>query len=453
MSRKIAHIVGLGKSGTAAAKWLLLHNWDVIGSDDADENKLSIQVKDLQLAGAVICLNGHTEALKVPVDLVVVSPGVPLSHPAIQARKAQGVEIIGELELGWRYSYGTIVAVTASNGKSTTTALLGEIFKATGRPTFIAGNIGTPFTSIIDKTSPESLIALEVSSYQLESIKHFKPNVAVLLNITPDHLQRHGTMEIYSSIKARLTMNQDKDDYLIYNIDDKIICDLVKDANSKKIPFSTQRKLAHGGWLEDDNMVFNPNAMSPKYIMPRTSLSIPGMHNTQNALAAILSALVCGIEWKFIEAGVQNFKGLPHRLEFVRCINSVKWFNDSKATNVDSGITALKALDRPIILIAGGRAKGGGFKDIRSLVKDKVKLLIVLGEAAGEIKNDLGDLCPTYSVENLTAAVNLAKEKAESGDTVLLSPLCASFDMFDNFEHRGDIFKQLVNEIDVNQTK
>lgn len=448
MSRKPAHIIGLGRSGQAAANWLLLHNWDVVVSDDAGEDKLAAAAQKLQISGAVVCLGGHSEALKVPVDLVVVSPGVPMNHPAILTRLSQGVEVIGELELGWRNSRGAIAAITASNGKSTATALTGEIFAASGRPAFTAGNIGIPLISIAGQTSPDSLIAVEVSSYQLESIKTFKPKAAAILNITPDHLQRHGTFEAYTGAKSRLCMNQDVDDFLIFNADDKIVCDITHGVRSQKIPFSTERQLEFGGWIAGGAMHLSPTKESQHYTLPRSALALPGVHNTQNALAAILSALACGVKWQAIECGVRNFKGLPHRLEFVRRLNGVNWINDSKATNVDSGLTALKALNAPIILIAGGRPKGGGFKDLRPLMKAKVKSLIVLGEAAAEIAADLGDLCSTHFVHNLEEAVHFARQTTAAGDTVLLSPLCASFDMFDNFEQRGDVFKELVGKLE-----
>ncbi len=441
-----AHVFGLGVTGRAAVEWLVNDGWTVVASDDGDSENLRKSATVLRALGAEVFLGGHNDALVRPAGLVVLSPGIPPLTPAIQERVRQGAEVIGEIELGWRHSKGTFAAITGSNGKSTTTVLLGEIFKQSGRPAFAVGNIGKPLIEIAGQTTADSLISLELSSYQLESIVNFRPKVSALLNISPDHLERHGNLENYGRAKARIWENQTEADFLVFNADDLAVVELVANSRATKVPFSLAGPLTKGGWLECDDFVFIlPDKQSWK-VSRRTS-TLPGRHNEANLLAAILMAKLVGVTDEAVIAGVEAFKGLPHRLEMIRQFEGVYYINDSKATNVDAGKWALAATEPPVILLAGGRPKKGGFKEIRDTISGKVKMIVTFGEAAPEIERDLGDLVQVIPTTTLADALGIAREHAVPGDTVLLSPLCASFDQFNNFEHRGEVFRQLVTDM------
>lgn len=443
MSPKTAHIIGLGLSGLSAAKLLISEGWNLIGSDDSEDLDNSSLVMELERDGMEFYLHGHDKALNQLVDLVIVSPGVPPHSSVISTRISQGVEIIGEVELGWRHCNGKLVAITGSNGKSTTTALLGEMFAHSDQPSFICGNIGLPICDIAQQTTPDSLIAMEVSSYQLMSIVNFKPDVSVLLGISPDHLEYHGSFENYIAAKSRIFMNQSSSDYLVYSSDDEVVNSLVEKVNPQKVGFSIipesknidQNRL-YTGLNRDVNVKVNIN-----------DYQLPGKHNQRNALAAMISALLIGVSPENIERGIRTFNGLPHRLEMVKEIEDVIYYNDSKATNPESTLCALEAMVRPTVLIAGGQSKGGGFRMMRKIVSEKVTNLILIGECADEIEADVGDSCPVHNIGRLQESVALAAKLAKSGDAVLLSPMAASFDMFVNFEERGAIFKELVRKL------
>ncbi len=418
----------------------------MVGSDKEDLPELRQAVTEPANSGAQIFLCGHDEALKVKVDLAVVSPGVPLDAPVVTELRRQGVPVIGEVELGWRHSRGRFAAVTGSNGKTTTTALLGEIFAGTGRPAFTCGNIGLPLSEVADRTTDDSLLSVEVSSFQLDTIVDFKPDVAVLLNISPDHLDRHGGLDEYARAKSRLWMNQSRDDWLIYFADDPVVVRLVESSGSGKFPFSLERRFSPGAYLDGEQLVVRlPDG--EEYRLERNKLRPPGRHNAANALAAAGAALLLGVEPEVVTAGVEGFHGVPHRFETVRELEGVVWINDSKATNVDAGLRALEAVGRPVVLIAGGRAKGGGFSGLKTAPAGQVRRMILIGEAAAEIERDLDQFAPIELADTMADAVKRARLAAQPGDAVLLSPLCASFDMFRNFEERGNIFKQLVMEL------
>lgn len=448
MTTGCAHVLGAGVSGCAAAEWLLRHGWMVIVSDDAINPALEKVAERLRGIGAQVFLGGHKGALGRAAELVVVSPGIPPASPAILSRTQEGAEVLSELELGWRQSRGSFCAVTGANGKSTTTALLGEIFRATGRPSFTVGNIGTPLISVADQTTSDCLIALEVSSYQLETICDFKPLVAGLLNITPDHLERHGSLESYARAKARVWLNQTAEEWVVFNADDPVVVGLVASAKSHRIPFSTAGPLTWGAWREEGEFIIKLPDI-PEFRLQKSLSRLPGRHNDANVLAAATMGLLAGATPLAVAEGVAFFTGLPHRLETVRVLDGVTYINDSKATNVDAGRGALEAVPAPVILLAGGRPKGGGFGVLRALVEERVKRLILFGEAASEIQRDLGAGTPVERVSDVKAAVIAARKSAAVGDTVLLSPLCASFDQFRNFEERGDRFRELVMGLSV----
>ncbi len=443
MNSRRAHVFGLGVTGHAVVDWLLRNGWMVIVSDDMVSERLEILAGELKGFGAEVLLGGHRGALHRPVDLVVLSPGISPATPAVQERIRQGAEVIGEIELGWRNSRGTFAAITGANGKSTTTALLGEIFQQSGRQSFTVGNIGKPLIEIAESTNDNSLISLEVSSYQLETIINFRPQVAALLNITPDHLERHGSFEGYSRAKSKIWQNQTESDWLVFNADDPTVVKLTQTARSGKAPFSLEGPLTFGGWIERDEFVFKLSGQEI-FRLSHDLSSLPGRHNEANILAAVLMAKLCGVSNDAVAEGIKSFKGLAHRLEFIRELDGVTYINDSKATNIDAGRWALEATKAPVILLAGGRPKKGGFKEIRKSISGKVKIIVTFGEGASEIEHDLSDLVETKQAEDIASALAVARQNSNRGDTILLSPLCASFDQFKSFEHRGDVFRQLV---------
>jgi len=455
-----AHVVGLGKSGLAAAKLLLRNGWLVIGSDLSDKDQLSGDISEITALGAVVFLGGHQSALETEVDLAVLSPSVPLDSNVVEVLKEKNVTIIGELELGWRHCRGQVAAITGSNGKTTTTALLGEIFSVSGRPSFTCGNIGLPLSEVAVQTTDDTLLSVEVSSFQLMTIDSFRPRVAVLLNLSPDHIDWHGGFENYIDAKSRIWSYQTEDDWVVYSADDPIVAELVEKAPSRKFPFSVEwhdllasrvskeNVMKPGAYISGDDMVaYLPDGS--EFRMARDDLRLLGRHNTANGLAALSAALLLGVDPEAVQRGLAGFSGYPHRLETIRELNGVRWINDSKATNVGAGFVALEAVEGSIILIAGGRPKGGGFRGLRGLsALNRVKKAVLIGEAASDIERDIGDLIDTVQADDMDDAVRKARDLSEAGDTVLLSPLCASFDMFRSYEERGDTFRKLVEGLE-----
>lgn len=445
MAPERAHVFGLGASGRAAAKLLLKQGWAVIISDDQDTPELRETRRELTVLGAKVFLGGHDEALREQVDLAVVSPGIAPSLRCITSRRLEGVEVVGELELGFWFTRGLAAAVTGTNGKSTVTALLGAIFKATGQRCFTCGNIGLALSDVALQTDGGSLLAIEVSSFQLVTIRIFRPRVSVLLNVTPDHLNWHGGFGEYKKAKSLIWKNQGKGDFVVYDYDNPVARELVKSVNNGALtmPFSIVEELPAGGFAREDRIIVRCRD-GKRFEAPRALIHIPGRHNLSNVLAAATAAFCLSVSPEAIRRGIDGFQGLPHRLEFIRELDGVEYRNDSKATNVDSGRCALEAMNRPVVLIAGGRGKGGGFRDLRALVREKVQHLVLLGECANEIAQDLEGLTTVEFADTLADAVQKARQAAVPGDVVLLSPLAASFDMFRNFEDRGDQFRQLV---------
>ncbi|NQU06648.1 MAG: UDP-N-acetylmuramoyl-L-alanine--D-glutamate ligase, partial [Calditrichaeota bacterium] len=365
MNGKLIHVLGMGKSGAAAARLLLDVGWSVIISDTQPEESLRNAVDIMTNAGAIVVTGGHEEALKHNADLAVISPGIKLDAPVVCELRERGVKIISELEIGWIYCCGKIAAITGSNGKTTTTALIGKIFDVVQLDSFTCGNIGLPLSAVAELTNERSLLALEVSSFQLMTIDTFKPAVAVLLNLTPDHLDWHGGFDEYAKAKSRLWLNQDDNDWLVYNVDDNEVWKLISTAGSRLFPFSTKHELKEGAFLYDDEMVFRlPDADELR--IPRSELNLLGRHNTENGLAAISASLLLGVNQDDVKSGVNDFSPVPHRLETIAELDGITWINDSKATNVEAGMAALEAMDRPVVMIAGGVAKGGDFTKFRN---------------------------------------------------------------------------------------
>ena len=441
-------IAGLGKSGTAAFDALVRSGSVPAVCDDRDiEKEEPLLFEKLLAAGA----GRYFKGMPVPDekwDYVIMSPGVPPSAPFAERARARGSVVIGELELSRRIGRGRYAAITGTNGKTTTTTLVGEIFRAAGLKTAVCGNIGTPVVSEAVDADDDTWLVTEVSSYQLETIDGFRPKIAAVLNLTPDHMDRHKSMENYAAAKARLFENQEADDVLIYNADDEQVCSLIYGARSGKIPFSRTKVLAAGAFVSGGVIVFADPAGNTVPVIGAEELRIPGAHNLENALASAAAAFAAGVDHDVTAKVLKEFKGVEHRLEFVAEVDGVRFVNDSKGTNPDASVKAIDAVGNNILLIAGGYDKDADFTDYVRAAKGRVKKFLLLGTTAEKIRNCAlaegfapGDVIVAGSMEK---AVSLGREYAEPGDTVLLSPACASWDMFKDFEERGDMFRELV---------
>jgi UDP-N-acetylmuramoylalanine--D-glutamate ligase len=489
-------IVGLAMSGIGAANLLSELGANVTVTDIKTEEELKDSIPSLDHSVRLV-LGGHPENIFVSADMLVVSPGVPLDIPPITDAKSRGIPVIGEFELAYQLIQDTgyriqdkknhascivnhassppsFLAVTGTNGKSTTTALLDFMIKKGGFRTVLGGNIGKALTgeilkavsnqqSAVDKnltadryTPNADFIVAEVSSFQLESIKDFRPKVATILNITPDHLDRYHSFEEYSDAKARIFENQKEDDFLVLNWDDpvtmKVKSEKLKVKSEKpRIVYFSRREEVEGLYFKDGIIYCNLLPMMgtcPSFPLIRADeIKIKGVHNLENAMAASAMALIANCPLETVIDSLREFPGLEHRLEFVKEINGVRYFNDSKGTNVGAVMKSLDSFIEPIILIAGGRDKAGDFSQLRHLVRDKVKTLVLIGEASEKMKMALGDLTDTVMARDLMEAVRISRIMAVKGDVILLSPACASFDMFINFEDRGRQFKKIVMEM------
>jgi UDP-N-acetylmuramoylalanine--D-glutamate ligase len=440
-------VVGLGKSGLAAAQFLKERGARVTVSD-ARPATLIAELPSLLEQGFAVEAGSHGLLTFRRQDLIVVSPGVPANVPELTQVRAMGMRIIGELELGARFLLGEFVAVTGSNGKTTTTTLLGEILKASGRPTLVGGNIGRPVTALVAESTPESWSVIEVSSFQLETIETFRPRIAMVLNITPDHLDRHVSFEAYAAAKARITEFQTPEDFLVLNGEDAAAQMVAAKTKTQIFWFSARRRIKQGGFLHGETIFFlGREGGRPEPVLPVTEIPLVGAHNLENVLAAVCAARLAGVESETIRSVVASFKAVEHRLEFVREISKVKYFNDSKATNVDATVKAIEAFAGGIHLILGGKDKSSDYTLLAPLLRERVKTVITIGSAAEKIERELKGVVKIDRAETLERAVAAAHAIAVAGDTVLLAPACASFDQFENYEQRGRVFKQLVQEL------
>ena len=447
LKNKRVLVVGLGKSGLAAARFLKAQGARVTVSD-ARPATLIAELSELLEQGYMVEAGSHGLLTFRRQDLIVVSPGVPMSTPELTQVRAMGAHIIGELELGAQYLQGQSVAVTGSNGKTTTTTLIGEILKAAGRPTLVGGNIGRPVTAMVEESTAESWSVLEVSSFQLETVETFKPKIALVLNITPDHLDRHGTFEAYAALKARVTEFQTAEDFLILNGEDKDTQLIAAKTKAQIFWFSTRRPIKQGTFVFGESILFVPSeGANSERVMPVAEIPLAGGHNVENVLAAVCAARLAGVEAATIRRAVREFKAVEHRLEFVREVNGVRYYNDSKATNVDATMKAVEAFAGGIHLILGGKDKGSDYRVLESLLRERVKTVITIGSAAEKIERQLDGVVKIERAETLERAVAFAHEAAVAGDTVLLAPACASFDQFENYEQRGRVFKELVQRL------
>jgi UDP-N-acetylmuramoylalanine--D-glutamate ligase len=443
-------VVGLGKSGLAAALFLRRRGARVTVSDTRSAEALSKEIPTLLEEGVMVEAGGHGLLTFRRQDLIVVSPGVPIDTPELVQVKSFGLPVIGELELAARFLKGRTIAVTGSNGKTTTTTLLGEILVAGGLPTLVGGNIGVPVVALIDQSTDESWSVLEVSSFQLETTDEFHPTIAVILNITPDHLDRHGSFENYCAAKERIFARQTAGDWLVLNADNAPCVAAASRAAAKVYWFSAEHPVPQGAWLEDGFVVYrSAEDAAVEKIMPLSGIPLKGAHNIENVLAAVVAARLALVPAEAIRSAVEKFKAVEHRLEYVATRNGVKFYNDSKATNVDATAKAVAAFPSGIHLILGGKDKGSPYTVLAPLLRERVRAIYTIGAAAAKIESQLRGVVPIHSAKTLDAAVAAATAAARSGDVVLLAPACSSYDQFENYEQRGRIFKQLVfNQID-----
>ena len=441
-------LVGLAKTGISTIKCLAKYGADITVNDIKTEDQLEEIIAEIKDIDGIKYILGHHPENISDIDMVVVSPGVPLDLPFIKKVIEENKELIGEVELAYQLAKKPyFVGITGTNGKTTTTSLTGEIFEKAGKETYVVGNIGNPVIDAVQAANEGASFVTELSSFQLESIKDFKPSVSAVLNITEDHMNRHHTMENYIDAKARVFMNQDKNDFCVLNYDDELTKALAEKCNANVVFFSRLEKLEKGVYVENGDIIIDINEKIN--LMKVCELSLPGGHNLENCMAAAAMAYVSGIDIEVIREVLKTFKAVEHRLEFVKEVEGVKYVNDSKGTNPDSTIKAVQAYENPIILIAGGYDKGSTYDELLEIAKKNVKTLVLLGQTADKIEEAARRIGFTdiHRVEDMKEAVKTCHDIAKEGDIVLLSPACASWGMYKNFEVRGKDFKDNVNNL------
>jgi len=441
-------VVGLGKSGVASAQFLHQRGARVTASDAKAEDDLRADIRTLLDLGVTVETGGHGERTFRQQDLIVVSPGVPTNVPLLVQARAMGIPVIGEIELASRFLKGHIVAITGSNGKTTTTSLAGDVIAWGGYESQVGGNIGTAAISLVVDATDDTYNVLEVSSFQLETIQRFHPEIAVVLNVTPDHLDRHGSFDQYFAAKKRIFENQSRTDYAILNADDEQAARMAHGGGiqSQVRWFSRKKEVTQGAFVRDGR-IFHRDDSGEHEIMPASEVPLKGAHNLENVLAAVSIGMIIPCEPHRIRAAVKEFKAVEHRLEYVATINGVQFYNDSKATNVDATIKALESFPANIHVILGGKDKGSPYTVLNPLLRERVKRVYTIGAAAAKIEKEIAVAAEIVHADTLGVAVRRAFEGAVPGDIVLLAPACASFDQFQSYEHRGRVFKDLVQAL------
>ena len=448
VAEKKVLVFGSGISGIGAAGLLEERGAKVVLYDGNE--KLDRQAVKDQLgtdSKTEIVLGAFPEELLGVLDMVIISPGVPTDLPIVKKMHEKKIPVIGEIELAYQLGKGEVLAITGTNGKTTTTALLGEIMKNDRESVFVVGNIGNPYTTVVDDTREDSVIVAEMSSFQLESTDAFRPRVSAILNLTPDHLNRHHTMEAYIQAKMNIAKNQTQNDVCVLNYEDEVLRKFGEKIEAQVLYFSSRRKLEKGIYLEDGNIIYkNPEEC---LVCNVKELKLLGMHNFENVMAAVAMAAAYGVPMEKIRESVRTFAGVEHRIEFVAEKNGVAYYNDSKGTNPDAAIKGIQAMNRPTLLIGGGYDKGSSYDEWLNSFDGKVRYLVLIGQTRDKIKEAAERLgvCPCILCENLEEAVKICAEKANPGDAVLLSPACASWGQFDNYEQRGDMFKEYVRAL------
>lgn len=445
---KKALVSGVAKSGISAARLLKKLGAEVTIQDAKTEDKLGDVVSELKSEGINLFLGANPDDIVEGMDILVMSPGVPTDLPFVEKAKKAGVKVMGEIELAWLFCKSPVIGITGTNGKTTTTTLVGEILKAYFKNSYVVGNIGNPFADCCLDTTEDGCVVAELSSFQLETIDTFKPKVSAVLNITPDHLNRHHTMECYSKTKENISMNQTKDDVCVLNMEDEELYRFGSECPAKVVWFSSKRKPEIGAYVQGDDIRY-ADGTTDELMLNVHDMNLLGTHNYENVCAAIAMTKAAGIPDDIIVQQVKKFKAVEHRIEYVATKNDVWYYNDSKGTNPEASVKAIEAMVRPTILIGGGYDKGSEFDMYVKAFKGKVKKLVLIGQTADKI----AETCDKYGfkdyvfADNLKEVVDICAASAAKGDAVLLSPACASWGMFDNYEQRGDMFKQYVNEL------
>ncbi len=446
LANKRVLVVGLGKSGVASALFLKAHGARVTVSDSKPQDELKEEIPVLLDNGIAVETGGHGERTFQGQDLIVVSPGVPVDAPPLVQARSLGEKVIGEVELAAQVFPGTILAITGSNGKTTTTTLAGEIVAAGGFPTVVGGNIGTPAISLVEGAKRNTVAVLEVSSFQLETIESFRPRIAVVLNVTPDHLDRHRTFAAYRAAKARIFENQTPEDFAVLNTDDRACVELATRTRAQVFWFSRKKEVKQGAFVHSGQILFR-DSQGQREIMLVSEIPLKGAHNVENVLAAVCIGALMGCKPEQIRKAVREFTAVEHRLEHVATVRGVEYYNDSKATNVDATIKALESFPANIHLILGGKDKGSDYTVLNELLRARARRVYTIGAAAAKIESQIKGAAEIVHAETLENAIKRASESAQPGDVVLLAPACASFDQFRNYEHRGKVFKEVVAEI------
>jgi UDP-N-acetylmuramoylalanine--D-glutamate ligase len=443
---KRVSVIGAARSGIAVARLLAAHGALVFVSDSAPARSMGVAAEALAAGGIAHELGGHSERA-LAADLMVLSPGVPSDAPPVRAARERGVRVVGELEAASWFCPGPVVAITGTNGKTTTTTLVGRMLSDARMAALVGGNIGTAFAQIVSEATAQTRVVLEVSSFQLDHVETFRPRVAVLLNVTPDHLDRYGhSFENYAAAKAKVFRNQGAGDTLVYNEEDPVTRRLVTELappGVRLLGFGPERASGEGAWMRAGIMGTTIGGATAE-LLPAAEISIRGGHNLANAMAAALAARVTGVSAASVRATLRNFKGVEHRLEFVRMVDGVTYVNDSKATNVDSVWYALQSFTAPLVVLVGGRDKGNDYTRLHDLARKHVRAVVAIGESAEKVVRAFQGVVPVLRAEGMTEAVAAARGTARRGDVVLLSPACASFDWFKDYEHRGRVFKEIV---------
>lgn len=438
-------VVGLARTGMATVKFLKAKGSIVSTTEVRPKEEMKEAFQELEGLNIQMEWGGHQTETFLKPDLIVVSPGVALSMGPIQKALERGIRVISEVELAYHFIRIPIIAITGTNGKTTTTLLIGEMIKEKGTRVGIGGNVGDPLILFAEEGDQWEVLVVEISSFQLEAIKDFRSRFSVLLNITEDHLDRYSRYTDYIEAKARIFMNQTSEDIAILNKDDPLVMKLSENVMAKKFFFSMREKLDEGAFSNEKTIIFRLDGKEEDYSIEKASLK--GIHNIENMMAALSVARIYGCSKNMIEGVLSRFKGLEHRLELVREINGIRFYNDSKGTNVGSVVKSLQSFADPVILIAGGKDKKGDLYPLRELIRSHVKQMILIGEAKERMGRELGGLTPTTMAETLEEAVILAYQIAKRGEVVLLSPACSSFDMFKDYKERGKVFKQAVNHL------
>jgi UDP-N-acetylmuramoylalanine--D-glutamate ligase len=443
--------IGLARTGVATALFCAKHNAIVTATDSRPENELGDAPAKLREAGVKLELGGHVEKTYLAQDLIVPSPGVPADDPLLMNARSKGITIWSEIELAYRFLEGEMIGITGSNGKTTTTILVHHILKMAGRNALLAGNVGTALIGRVEEMNAKTVAVVELSSFQLELTDKFRPDIAVFLNLTPDHLDRHGTLDAYAAAKARIFAKQTELDAAVLNADDARTVALAP-KKPQLFWFSRKNRLDKGACVHGDDVVIVGRGKE-EFVMKVAEIPLAGAHNVENVLAAATAARLANVDAATIGKAIRSFAGVEHRLEFVAEIGGVRYYNDSKATNVDATLKALDAFPSGILVILGGQDKGSDYTMLQGPLREKAVLALLIGAAADKIEKQIAGSVAIERAGTLEAAVQVASQAAKPGDVVLLAPACASFDQFQNYEQRGRVFKELVRKLGQGETR